>query len=154
MSSYEDKLNEIHSDLKLVVVRAKEIAEAKGLKFIITEAKRSLERQKKLVAEGKSKTLASRHITGHAVDLAPIGKDNGIDWMDYKGFYAIADCMREAATDLGISIRWGGCWKVITNQAITCEQISGEYKVECLKSHVKPFIDMPHFELPKSDYPA
>lgn len=40
--------------------------------FKIVEAMRSLERQKKLKAEGKSKTLKSRHLLGLAVDIYPL----------------------------------------------------------------------------------
>ncbi len=58
------------------------------------------------MAEGKTKTLSSRHITGHAVDLAPWP----ISW-DWDEFYPIADAMKQAADDLGVAIVWGGDWK-------------------------------------------
>ena len=63
------RLEGIHPDLRRVMDRA--IATT-DLDFTVLEGLRSLERQKKLVASGASKTLKSRHLTGHAVDIAPL----------------------------------------------------------------------------------
>lgn len=41
--------------------------------FVVVETLRTLERQKMLVATGKSKTLKSRHLLGCAADIMPIG---------------------------------------------------------------------------------
>lgn len=96
------KLEGVHPDLVRVVERAAEI----GPEFIVTEGMRSLERQRELRRLGKSQTLASRHLTGHAVDLA-----------DLKAKYCIADmnkiagAMKAASTELGVPICWGGDWK-------------------------------------------
>lgn len=96
------KLEGVHPDLVRVVERAAEI----GPDFIVTEGLRDLERQRELRRLGKSQTLASRHLTGHAVDIA-----------DIKARYAIADmnkiagAMKAASTELGVPICWGGDWK-------------------------------------------
>ena len=92
----------VHPDLVAVVERAIEITEQD---FSVTEGIRTIERQRKLVAEGKSRTMNSRHLTGHAVDLVPYP----VSW-DWVYFYPIADAMKEAAEELGIDLTWGGDW--------------------------------------------
>ncbi len=63
-------LNGIHPDLRRVIDRA---LQDSSLDFVVIEGLRTRTRQRQLVASGASKTLDSRHITGHAVDLVPIG---------------------------------------------------------------------------------
>ncbi len=46
---------------------------------------------------------------GHAVDLAP-WTGTGIDWNDRSKFQAIDTAMQAAATELGVTITWGGSW--------------------------------------------
>ena len=57
----------VHPDLQKVINKAAELSD---IKFVVTEGLRSVERQRQLVKAGASKTMNSRHITGHAVDLA------------------------------------------------------------------------------------
>lgn len=90
-------------DLQRVVKRAIEITEKD---FTVIEGMRSKARQRKLVNEGKSKTMNSRHLTGHAVDIAPWP----ISW-DWGEFYPIAAAMKESADELGVDIEWGGDWQ-------------------------------------------
>jgi len=97
------KLQGVHPDLVKVVERAITLTESD---FTILEGLRSLERQKTLVAAGKSTTLHSRHITGHAVDITPFP----ISW-DWKDYPPIEKAMKQAAHDLGIDLEWGGDWK-------------------------------------------
>lgn len=97
------KLQGVHPDLVAVVERAIQFTEQD---FTVLEGLRSIDRQKELVATGKSKTMNSRHLTGHAVDLAPWP----ISW-DWEKFYPIADAMKDAAKELDITIEWGGDWK-------------------------------------------
>jgi peptidoglycan L-alanyl-D-glutamate endopeptidase CwlK len=95
-------LQGVHPDLVKVIERADEM----GAKFIVVCGLRTLAQQKEFVAQGKSKTLHSRHLTGHAVDV-----------VDEKGTYGetelrqIAKVVMQAAADLGIPIEWGGDWK-------------------------------------------
>ena len=125
------KLNGVHKDLVAVVEKAITIS---SKDFTIIEGLRSIERQKQLYAAGKSKTLNSRHITGHAVDLAPwpingdFDSDGILNIADWDEYYPIADAMKEAAQDLGVSLEWGGDWK--------------------------GFRDGPHFQLSHRGYPA
>ena len=97
------RLSGVHPDLVAVVNRAIEITEQD---FSVIEGIRNIERQKQLVKNGDSKTLNSRHLTGHAVDLAPYP----LSW-DWEYFYPIADAMKAAAEELDVALEWGGDWK-------------------------------------------
>ena len=97
------RLSGVHPDLVAVVKRAIEITEQD---FSVLEGVRNIERQRQLVKAGKSKTLNSRHLTGHAVDLVPYP----VSW-DWEYFYPIADAMKTAAEELGVDLEWGGDWK-------------------------------------------
>ena len=97
------KLEGVHPDLVAVVERAIELTEQD---FTVLEGLRDIDRQRELVRTGKSTTMNSRHLTGHAVDIAPWP----ISW-DWDYFYPIADAMKQAAAELNISLEWGGDWK-------------------------------------------
>ena len=119
----EKNLVGVHPDLVRVVRRA---AEAPLRDFIVTDGRRTTERQMELYLQGKTRTLRSRHLTGHAVDLAVRLPGGGVSWLrpDYE---ALAKSMKAAAADLGIPLTWGGDWQ--------------------------SFVDSPHFELPRNKYP-
>jgi peptidoglycan L-alanyl-D-glutamate endopeptidase CwlK len=97
------KLSGVHPDLVAVVKRAIEITEQD---FSVIEGIRNIQRQRELVARGSSQTMNSRHLTGHAVDVAPFP----LSW-DWEYFYPIADAMKAAAEELGVELEWGGDWK-------------------------------------------
>jgi len=99
----KQKLEGVHPDLVAVVKRAIQISEQD---FSVGEGLRSLSRQKELVNTGKSTTMNSRHLTGHAVDLFPYP----ISW-DWEYYYPIADAMKQAAEELGVDVEWGGDWE-------------------------------------------
>ena len=116
------KLDGVHADLVRVVNRA---AEVKDIVFVVTEGVRSIKRQRELIAAGASTTLRSRHLTGHAVDLAvKVGDEIRWDWPLYT---ELAEAMKRAARQEAVSIEWGGDWR--------------------------SFKDGPHFQLPWSAYP-
>ena len=96
----------VHPDIIKVINRALEIS---VIDFAVIEGLRTIERQKVLYAAGATKTLKSRHLTGHAVDLAPY-INGSIRW-DWPLFYKIADAMKAASKELGIPLEWGGDWK-------------------------------------------
>jgi peptidoglycan L-alanyl-D-glutamate endopeptidase CwlK len=101
----EAKLQGVHPDLVKVVRRALELTQ---VDFGITEGLRTEARQKELVAAGASRTMKSRHLTGHAVDVvAYIGK--GIRW-DWPLYGTIAQAFQKAADELNVPIVWGGNW--------------------------------------------
>jgi peptidoglycan L-alanyl-D-glutamate endopeptidase CwlK len=100
------KLEGVHPHLVSVVKRALQLSE---VDFSVTEGLRSLDRQHQLFNEGHSKTLNSRHLTGHAVDLmAWVGGSGSWDWEYY---HMIAKAMKEAAEEQGVHLVWGGDWK-------------------------------------------
>ena len=114
----------IHPDLRLVLDKA---LQDSPLDFVVIEGLRTVERQKQLVASGASKTMNSRHITGHAVDLLPIDL-NGKPAFDWPLYDQLGPAVKKAAADLGIELDWGGDWK--------------------------KFKDGPHFELDRTAYPV
>lgn len=133
----ERNLKGVHSDLVRVVRRA---AEDSGMDFIVTEGLRTLERQKQLKAAGASKTLNSRHITGHAIDVAALV--NGKVRWDWPLYLVIANNMKDAAIELNIPVRWGGTWRLLND-------VKGPITSKMLS---RTFPDGPHFELPASHY--
>ena len=116
-------LNGIHPDLRRVVDRA---LQDSPLDFVVIEGLRTKERQKQLVAQGASKTMNSRHLTGHAVDLVPIGP-NGKAAFDWPLYDRLGPAVKEAAAKEGVALTWGGDWS--------------------------SFRDGPHFELNRKVYP-
>lgn len=98
-----ERLKGVHPDLIKVVERAIQITEQD---FTVLEGLRSIERQRELFKSGDSQTMNSRHLTGHAVDLAPWP----ISW-EWDKFYSIEKAMKQAAKDVGVDIEWGGDWK-------------------------------------------
>lgn len=117
------KLKGVHPDLVMVVKKA---ITCTPVDFSILEGMRTEARQRKLFEKGATTTMNSRHLTGHAVDIAPY-VDGQIRW-DWPLFDQLGPAMKLAAIAVGISIQWGGDWK--------------------------SFRDGPHFQLPRSDYPG
>lgn len=99
-------LEGVHPDLVKVVKGALEISE---VDFAVIEGVRSFDRQVQLFNEGHSKTLNSRHLTGHAVDLMAWVDGSG-SW-DWKYYHLIDKAMKKAADDTGVHIVWGGDWE-------------------------------------------
>ncbi len=118
-----ERLTGIHPDLVRVVERAIRITD---VDFRVLEGRRTLARQRVLVAQGASRTLNSRHLTGHAVDLGAL-VNGRIAW-DWPLYHRIAAAMKLAAAELNVPIVWGGDWRT--------------------------FKDGPHFELARAQYPA
>jgi peptidoglycan L-alanyl-D-glutamate endopeptidase CwlK len=116
------RLEGVHPDLVRVVERAISLT---PLDFTVLEGLRTLERQKQLKAQGATRTLNSRHLTGHAVDLAPF-VDGEVRW-DWPLYHRLAKFVKQAAAELGVPIEWGGNWR--------------------------SFKDGPHWQLPWKDYP-
>lgn len=117
------KLTGVHPDLVRVVKRAIKLTDTD---FVVTEGLRTLARQKELMASGASQTLRSRHLTGHAVDLAAcVGTQVRWDWPLYT---RLDLAMQAAARECGVPIEWGGAWRTLK--------------------------DGPHWQLPWSEYPV
>jgi peptidoglycan L-alanyl-D-glutamate endopeptidase CwlK len=124
-------LTGIHSDLRRVLGRALHDA---PFAFVVTEGLRTIERQRQLVAIGASKTLKSRHLTGHAVDLVPyvdVDKDGKVETEEMYAwplYYKLAPAIKAAAAKEKVALIWGGDWR--------------------------SFKDGPHWELDRRVYPA
>lgn len=115
-------LEGVHPDLVKVVRRALELTE---VDFVVVEGIRTPEKQKQYFDSGASKTMNSRHLTGHAVDLIA-WVDRTVNW-NLAHYERIAAAMKEAGRELGVPVEWGGDWKT--------------------------FKDGPHFQLPWKEYP-
>jgi peptidoglycan L-alanyl-D-glutamate endopeptidase CwlK len=53
--------------------------------------------------------MRSRHLTGHAIDLAA-KVDGQIRW-DWPLYSCLASAMKECAVEEGIPLEWGGDWR-------------------------------------------
>ena len=116
------RLRGLHPDLIAVVEAAIRRTE---VDFMVTEGLRDPVRQASLVKAGASRTLNSRHLTGHAIDVAAL-VDDQVRW-DWPLYGRIAEAFKGAARDLGVPLTWGGDWTRLR--------------------------DGPHFELDRRAYP-
>jgi peptidoglycan L-alanyl-D-glutamate endopeptidase CwlK len=139
-----DRLEGVNPILVAVVQRAIEIT---SVDFGVTEGLRSFERQRQYVAAGKSQTMASKHLTGDAVDLVAY-IDGSVSW-ELNLYDDIADSMQAAALELGVEIKWGAAWNVpnICAWQGTMNEAMCHYIDERRGQGRKPFVDGPHFEL-------
>jgi peptidoglycan L-alanyl-D-glutamate endopeptidase CwlK len=147
----ELRLAGVHPDLVRVVRRAAEGGAT--FRVPLDGGRRTPERQAELMRAGKTQTLNSRHLTGHAVDLAPlVGTDVSWDW---KHFYPMADAIAHAARKEGIPLIWGGAWARTVQDwpKGSAKQAQDAYVAERRAAGRKPFLDGPHFELPVAVYP-
>lgn len=116
-------LADVHPDLIKVVQRAIQIT---PIDFTVIEGIRTKGRQKELVTRGASRTMNSRHLTGHAVDIVPLDGCGLVSW-HWPDYYKLAPAIKQAADELGVPLEWGGDWT--------------------------SFKDGPHWQLPWKEYP-
>ena len=128
MERDRQRLAGLHPDLVRVVERAR-----LAMPFIVVEGMRTRERQAQLVKSGASRTMDSRHLTGHAVDLGywlddgdGIPENGEVRW-DWPLYHKQARWLKDVAADLHVPIICGADWK--------------------------NFPDGPHFELCRRAYP-
>lgn len=114
----------LHADLRTVIKHCAASADI-PFQFVVTEGLRTVQRQKALVASGASKTMKSRHLTGHAVDLACVV--GGVVRWDWPLYSKLAVAVKASAASVSVPIEWGGDWR--------------------------SFKDGPHFQLPWDVYP-
>lgn len=143
------KLEGVHPDLLKVTQTALALSE---VDFGITEGLRSLEKQKILYNTGKSQTMKSRHLTGHAVDV--IAYVNGYTYEPFNLYTKIAESFREAAFEHDVDILWGAAWLKPLNYYDSAEEANLDYVKTRWGQNRKPFIDGPHFQLTWNQYPA
>lgn len=94
-----------------LVALVKEAAALSPVDFMVTEGLRTAQRQAALVRAGASRTKNSRHLTGHAVDVAAL-VDGQVRW-DWPLYPRIAAAFKAAAARQGTAIVWGGDWPTL-----------------------------------------
>jgi len=124
-----DNMRGIHPDLRRVCDHALYLS---PIDFTVIEGLRSRQRQLELYERGASRTLNSRHITGHAVDLWPINPFTGLrvpgdDPSLWEWCIKLSHWVKLAAVEQAVPINWGGDWR--------------------------SFPDGPHYELVRAAYP-
>jgi peptidoglycan L-alanyl-D-glutamate endopeptidase CwlK len=115
------KLEGVHPDLVKVMEAA---ITNSPYDFGITEGVRTPERQRALYQDGKSLTMNSRHLTGHAVDIA-VWNEGKLSW-DFPLYEEVATHILKVAEEMNVPLIWGGMWRGLR--------------------------DGPHFELPRKQY--
>ena len=138
----------VNPQLIAVVREAWDSMPIDGVRFIVTEGLRTIERQKQLVTSGASRTMNSRHLTGDAVDLA--AKVGTMVRWEINVFYKLALAMRNASVTQGVRVTWGACWRPLNDLGGTEDAIAqavAAYGERCKLAGTRPFIDAPHFEL-------
>lgn len=126
-----DRLSGVHPDLVKVVKRAIEIS---PIDFMVVQGLRTKEQAWENWGKGRtaaqlkakgvpvkyakpneskvtwlSNPLSSNHMTGNAVDLAPVPYAKYKDDIDRHKI--MAESVKKAAIELGVKIEWGGDWK-------------------------------------------
>tara|TARA_B100001939_G_scaffold329369_1_gene325541 strand:+ start:10250 stop:10645 length:396 start_codon:yes stop_codon:yes gene_type:complete len=98
------RLEGVHPDLVKVAEECLNLMD-----IAIIEGVRSLDKQKDYLRTGATKTLKSKHLTGHALDLTPYPVDMTSD-MGIKRHYYMAGMLRGIAHMMNIKIRSGADW--------------------------------------------
>jgi peptidoglycan L-alanyl-D-glutamate endopeptidase CwlK len=118
----------------------------------VVQTIRSIDEQRRNVANGNSRTMKSKHLPqvdgfAWAVDLAAF-VNGKISWE--PGYYAdIAFAMDQAATKLGLAmhVRWGAAWdRVLADFGGTRGAYLAEAQAYAQRHAGSDLIDMPHFE--------
>lgn len=128
-----ERLEGVHPDMRAVTHYAVRVS---PVDFGITRTGgvRTIETQHRLMGTGASKTLRSRHLTGHAVDIAPLDPKTGKYSKQPKHAIAIHFAFEQASKALDVPLRYGGDWDM---DGILQE--AGEF-------------DLVHHELPRGAY--
>lgn len=143
------ELDGVNPDLVRVVKRAIEIT---AVDFSVHDGIRTVEEQRRHVANGFSKTMKSKHLEGRAVDLVPF-IEGKLRWW-WPQIYQVAAAMHQAARELGVQVRWGTVWDRNLNDlapGVAPDKLPEALKLEGLAYNVRhlgsDFPDGPHFEV-------
>lgn len=117
------RLTGVHPDLVKVV---RYLEAHTTMPFAVVDGLRTKEQQEVLVARGASRTLNSRHLTGHAVDMVPLTDDGRPSW-SWTLIWTFLPEVKSAARMVGVTIEAGAEWV--------------------------SFPDGCHYQLPRSHYP-
>lgn len=96
-------LQGIHPDLRAVCDRAIRISEQD---MTVIEGLRTVERQRELLRKGFSKTMRSRHLTGHAVDIVPYPIAHRLSYPQHI-WDMLAEAMFRSSDELNVPVEWG-----------------------------------------------
>jgi peptidoglycan LD-endopeptidase CwlK len=105
IGNHEANLKALDPSLARVIRKTE--ADNPRLPFVIGSGKRDAALQRRAVAWGWSRTRHSYHRTGRAVDLWPLDPRGHISF-DREAQDRIGAAMKKAASELHVSIRWGG----------------------------------------------
>ena len=139
-------LEEVVEPLRAVAVLA---LKTSNVDFGVTDGLRTEEEQRELLAAGASKTLKSRHLTGHAIDVAAyIGPR--LKWEPQTLYDEIANAFGAAARELETPIRWGGAWNCGDIGAANrpARELRYLYRKQQTDRGRAIFNDSVHFEIP------
>lgn len=139
----------VHPNLVDVERRAIELT---PVDFSVFDGLRTYPEQVEYVRTGVSKTLKSKHLKqddgyGHAVDNVPY--INGKLRWEMRPCILVAEAMHEAATELGVPLRWGAVWDrpfLELDRADLAGEIDA-YVQRRRDAGKRAFIDAPHFEV-------
>ncbi len=99
-------LKGVHEDLTKIMVEA---ITTSPIDFGVSCGLRTKDEQRELVREGKSTTMNSRHLTGHAVDIYAY-IDGAANW-EMPNYKTIADHVKSIARKNDVALEWGGDWE-------------------------------------------
>lgn len=147
------ELEGVHPDIVRVVERAIEITEQD---FTVFDGIRTAADQRKLYNRRASQrdgyNRKSQHQKqasgfGEAVDLVPW--INGKPVWDWDAIYKIAEAVVQAAVELGVPLRWGGCWGDVPVNELSGspENWVAAYVKRKRSQGKRAFNDGPHWEL-------
>jgi hypothetical protein len=105
-----DKLHGVDPRINEVLSLA---SQRTGIKIGVSEGLRTPDRQREMVAQGKSQTMNSKHLHGGAADYHIIGEDGKANW-DFEAYRPLADEAKKVAAELGYDgFEWGGDWNTL-----------------------------------------
>lgn len=118
--------------------------------FTVQEGLRTRAQQIDYVRRGVSRTMESRHLTGHAVDLVPWSGGKAV-W-DWPLIYPMADAVRRAAIIEEVQLVWGGVWDRmlidLPEYSSGLEKAVAAYTARRKAMGKSAFLDGVHFEIP------
>lgn len=103
-------LREVKEELAIKVVPVLNHLEDKGWKPRVVQGTRSVDEERKHVADGSSKTMHSMHLIGKAVDIVDKrygwdGKASNLNYQYWKDYGSIIHSLYPRG-----EIQWGGDW--------------------------------------------
>ena len=98
-------LREKQAEFLVMISKLVSFCAISGKRVFINELYRTRERQVELLAEGKTKTLNSKHLQGLAIDLVLIDENGKPDW-NFEHYIPLGEYWEKLG---GI---WGGRWKL------------------------------------------